>query len=67
MLIAKKRLDTPGRHISRLRLYNSGSDGLGRIERETINRLGLDLFDLGQNFVAPAELAILDRLLRLRL
>jgi hypothetical protein len=41
--------------------------GLRGIERQPVQRLGLDFFDRGQNFVGLAELAILDRLLRLRL
>ena len=41
--------------------------GLRSIEREPVQRFGLDFFDRGQNFVGLAELAVLDRLLRLRL
>jgi hypothetical protein len=37
------------------------------IERQPIKPFGLDFFDRSQNFVRLAELAVLDRLLRLRL
>jgi len=40
--------------------------GLRGVERETIQRFGLDFFDRGQNFVGLAEFAVLDRLLRVR-
>jgi hypothetical protein len=39
--------------------------GLRRIERRPVQSLGLHFLDLGQDFVRLAELAILDRLLRL--
>jgi hypothetical protein len=41
--------------------------GLRGIQRQPVQRFGLDFFDRGQNLVCLAEFAVLDRFLRLRL